>query len=67
MLFGAAWSAPWDHLRMLLNLTRLPSNQGLKRVPFFCLKGFTREPKPPKKGIRALLGILVRMLLNLKR
>ena len=39
--------------------TRLPSNLGLKRVTFFCLKGFIREPKPPKKGIRELLGILV--------
>ena len=28
--------------------TRLPSNLG-KRVPFFCLKGFIREPKPPKR------------------
>ena len=24
----------------------------------FLLKGFIREPKPPKKGIRVLLGIL---------
>ena len=26
-------------------------------MPFFCIKGFIREPKPPKKGIRVLLGI----------
>ena len=30
--------------------SRLPSNLGLKRVPFFCLKGFRREPKPPQLG-----------------
>ena len=33
-------------------------NLGLKRVPLFCLKGLKREPKPPKKGKRVLLGIL---------
>ena len=38
--------------------TKLKQPPGIKRVPFFCLKGFIREPKPPKKGIRALLGIL---------
>ena len=27
-------------------------------MPFFALKGLIREPKPPKKGIRVLLGIL---------
>ena len=27
-------------------------------MPLFCLKRFLREPKPTKKGIRALLGIL---------
>ena len=27
-------------------------------MPLFSLKGFIREPKPPKKGVRALLGIL---------
>ena len=27
-------------------------------VPFFCLKGFIREPEPTKKGIRVLPGIL---------
>ena len=38
--------------------TRLPRNLGLKKGALFCLKGFIREPKPPKKGIRVLLGIL---------
>ena len=42
--------------------TRLPSNLGLKRVPFFAKNGFIREPKPPKKGTRVLLGILVHLL-----
>ena len=30
----------------------------LKKGTLFCLKGFIREPKAPKKGIRVLLGIL---------
>ena len=30
----------------------------MKKGALFCLKGFIREPKPTKKGIRALLGIL---------
>ena len=31
----------------------------MKKGALFCLKGFIREPKPTKKGIRVLLGILV--------
>ena len=42
-----------------LVLSRLPSNLGLKKGALFCLKGLIREPAPPKKGIRVLLGILV--------
>ena len=30
----------------------------MKKGALFCLKGFIREPKPTKKGIRVLLGIL---------
>ena len=35
-----------------LLLAKLPSVLGLKRVPF-CSNGLIREPKPPKKEIRA--------------
>ena len=30
----------------------------LKKGALSCLKGFIREPKPPKRGTRVLLGIL---------
>ena len=42
------------------NLSRLPSNLGLKRVPFFAQRGLQGNLNPPKKGIRVLLGILVK-------
>ena len=35
----------------------------MKKGALFCLKGFIREPKPTKKGIRVLLGILGKDLL----
>ena len=34
----------------------------MKKGALFCLKGFIREPKPTKKGIRVLLGILDSMV-----
>ena len=30
----------------------------MKKGALLCLQGFIREPKPTKKGIRVLLGIL---------
>ena len=36
----------------------------MKKGALLCLKGFIREPKPTKKGIRVLLGILAYMSLN---
>ena len=35
-------------------------------MPLLCLKGFIREPKPPKKGIRVLMGILASLVLPWK-
>ena len=39
----------------------------MKKGALFCLKGFIREPKPTKKGIRVLLGILEGKPLQVKR
>ena len=47
---------PSGNLKVRSTTPRLSSNPGLKRAPFFCLKGFIREPKPSKKGIRVVLG-----------
>ena len=40
------------------NGSRMLSNPAFKKGTLFCLKGFLREPQPPQKGIRVLLGIL---------
>ena len=39
-------------------MSRLPSNLGVKRMPFFAERGLEGNLNPPKKGIRVLLGIL---------
>ena len=41
-----------------LMISRLPSKLGFEKVPLFASRGFMREPNPPRKGIRVLLGIL---------